>query len=63
MTFHWPPEQNAGPEGIKPIIRSVIHAFPDVQITIHDMIQEPGKIGVHTEISGTQLGELFGISH
>ena len=56
------PGQGPGPEGFKPIIRSVIQAFPDVQITIHDMIQEPGKIGVRAEISGTHQGELFGIA-
>lgn len=56
------PGQGPGPEGIKPIIRSVMQAFPDVRITIHDMIQEPGKIGVRAEISGTHQGELFGIA-
>lgn len=56
------PEQGAGPQGIKPIIRSVIQAFPDVQIIVHDMIQEPGRIAVRAEISGTHLGELFGIA-
>lgn len=56
------PGQDAGPEGIKPIIRSVMQAFPDVQVTVHDMIQEPGRIGVRAEISGTHLGELFGIA-
>lgn len=55
------PGQAAGPEGVKPIIRSVVKAFPDVQITVHDMVQEPGRIGVRAEISGTHQGELFGI--
>ena len=48
--------------GIKHIIRSIGAAFPDVHITVHDMVQEPGKIGVRAEISGTHLGELFGIA-
>jgi predicted ester cyclase len=56
------PGQGPGPAGIKPIIRMVAAAFPDVRITIHDMLQEPGKIGVRAEISGTHLGELFGIA-
>jgi predicted ester cyclase len=56
------PGQGPGPEGIKPIIRSVAQAFPDVRITIHDIVQEPGRIGVRAEISGTHLGELFGIA-
>lgn len=56
------PDQGPGPEGIKPIIRGLGEAFPDVEIVIHDMIQEPGKIGVRAEISGTHQGEFFGIA-
>ena len=56
------PGQAPGRAGIKPIIRSMVAAFPDVRITIHDLVQEPGKIGVRAEISGTHLGELFGIA-
>jgi predicted ester cyclase len=56
------PGQGPGPEGIKPIIRSFMQAFPDVQITVHDMIQEPGRIGVRAEITGTHKGEIFGIA-
>lgn len=56
------PGQAPGPAGIKPIIRSMAAAFPDVHITIHDMLQQPGKIAVRAEISGTHLGELFGIA-
>lgn len=56
------PGQVAGPEGIKTIIRTVAQAFPDVKITIHDMVQEPGRIGVRAEISGTHRGALFGIA-
>ncbi|WP_229474761.1 ester cyclase [Pseudoduganella lurida] len=56
------PDQGPGPAGIKPIIRMVAAAFPDVRITIHDMVQAPGKIGVRAEISGTHLGALFGIA-
>lgn len=56
------PGQASGPAGIKPIIRSIAAAFPDVHITIHDMVQEPGKIAVRAEISGTHLGQLFGIA-
>ncbi|RZI56757.1 MAG: ester cyclase [Rubrivivax sp.] len=64
---HWDdiplaPGQGPGPEGIKPIIRSFAQAFPDVRITVHDMVQEPGRIGVRAEITGTHQGELFGIA-
>lgn len=56
------PGQEPGPQGIKAIIQSVAQALPDVRITIHDMVQEPGKIGVRAEISGTHQGPLFGIA-
>jgi len=55
------PGQVPGPAGIKPIIRSLAQAFPDLEITVHDMVQAPGRIGVRAEISGTHRGELFGI--
>ncbi|HAZ75466.1 MAG TPA: hypothetical protein DCX28_03220, partial [Enterobacteriaceae bacterium] len=55
------PGQAPGPAGIKTIINMVVAAFPDVHITIHDTIQEPGKVGVRAEIGGTHLGELFGV--
>ena len=56
------PGQEPGPAGIKPIIRMLAVALPDVQITIHDTVQQPGKVAVRAEISGTHLGELFGIA-
>ncbi|OPA86077.1 ester cyclase [Pseudomonas fluorescens] len=56
------PGQGPGPEGIKPIIRSFGEAFPDVKITIRDLIQVPGQIAVRAEITGTHLGEFFGIA-
>ena len=56
------PGQQPGPAGIKPIIRMLAAALPDVQITIHDTVQQPGKVAVRAEISGTHLGELFGIA-
>jgi predicted ester cyclase len=56
------PGQGPGPDGMKPVIRQVIAAFPDVRITVHDMLQLPGKIAVRGEISGTHQGELFGIA-
>lgn len=56
------PGQGPGPAGIKPIIRDIAVAFPDVRITVHDMVQEPGRIGVRAEIDGTHLGALFGIA-
>jgi predicted ester cyclase len=56
------PGQAAGPEGIKAIIRMLGEALPDLRITIPDTVQEPGKIAVRGEITGTHEGPLFGIA-
>lgn len=56
------PGQRPGPEGIRPIIRRLGQALPDVRVTLHDVVQVPGKIAVRGEISGTHQGELFGIA-
>lgn len=56
------PGQGPGPEGIKPIIRSLGEALPDLRIVIHDIIQIPGRIAIRAEIIGTHQGELFGIA-
>ncbi len=56
------PGQGPGPDGMKPVIRQVIAAFPDVRIEVHDMVQVPGKIAVRGEVTGTHRGELFGIA-
>lgn len=67
LAAHWDdiplaPGQEPGPDGIKPIIRGFGEAFPDVHITIHDLIQVPGQVAVRAEITGTHQGELFGIA-
>ena len=56
------PGQGPGPEGFKPLLKSFISAFPDINIKVHDMLQEPGKIAVRAEITGTHQGEFLGIA-
>jgi predicted ester cyclase len=55
------PGQEPGPAGIKPIIRGLVAAMPDLTVTTKDWVQEPGKISVRSEIAGTHLGALLGI--
>lgn len=54
------PGQGPGSEGFKPLLAGFIAAFPDINIVIHDMLQEPGKIAVRAEITGTHQGEFMG---
>src|SRR5437588_9077702 len=56
------PGQGPGPDGLKPVIRAFIEAFPDIKITIKEMISASGHAGVRAEITGTHQGEWFGIA-
>ncbi len=56
------PGQGPGPEGIKPLIRAFKAAFPDVAVTVHDMIGDGDRIGVRAEITGTHSGAWFGVA-
>ena len=50
-----------GPEGLKQLFRSNSIAFPDLQITIEDLIAEWDRVALRDTLSGTHQGELFGI--
>ena len=55
------PGQEPGPEGIKPMIRAFKEAFPDLAITLHDVIGDGGRIAVRAEITATHSGAWFGV--
>ena len=56
------PGQGPGRDGIKPMILGFKTAFPDVAVTLHDVIGDGDTIGVRAEITGTHSGEWFGIA-
>ena len=56
------PEQPAGIEGVKDYIRMVRTGFPDISITIEDLIAEEDKVVVRTTWRGTHLGAYDGIA-
>jgi steroid delta-isomerase-like uncharacterized protein len=55
------PHQSPGREGMKPLIRQFIAAFPDIKIVVHEMIGVPGRVAVRAEIRGTHKGEWLGV--
>ena len=55
------PGQDPGREAMKPMIRAFNAAFPDARITIHELIGVAGKAAVRAEITGTHMGEWFGV--
>lgn len=55
------PGQQPGLAGMKPIVAMFGAAFPDVKITIQDIFGRDGHVAVRAQITGTHLGEFFGI--
>jgi predicted ester cyclase len=55
------PGQQPGLAGMKPIIGIFTAAFPDVKISIQDIFGRDGRAAVRAQITGTHLGEFFGI--
>jgi steroid delta-isomerase-like uncharacterized protein len=56
------PHQQPGLAGMKPVIAMFAAAFPDVKITILDMFGRDGRAAVRARITGTHLGEFFGVA-
>lgn len=56
------PGQGPGPDGLKQLMPMFLKAFPDLKIVIHEIIGSPGHAGVRASLTGTHLGELFGVA-
>lgn len=56
------PEQPPGKEGVKDYISMVRTGFPDISITIEDLVAEEDKVVVRTTWRGSHLGEYEGIA-
>ena len=57
-----PAELPPGPEGVKQMIAMYRNAFPDIHITIEDMVAEEDKVVARMCIRGTHRGELMGMA-
>jgi steroid delta-isomerase-like uncharacterized protein len=55
------PGQATGPEGIKPIFRMLISAFPDLSTEISEVLAEAGRAAARVIVTGTHRGDLFGV--
>ena len=51
-----------GPEGLKQLISMFRTAFPDLHITIEEMVAEGDKVVLRYTARGTHKGELMGIA-
>ena len=51
-----------GPAQLKPFVRNLRNSFPDIQITIHDIMAEEDKVMVRVLLEGTHSGSGLGVS-
>ena len=55
------PNPPQGPEGLKPIIKAIRTAFPDLHYEIKDLIATPDRVVARVVMTGTHTGTLFGM--
>ncbi|HAF13075.1 MAG TPA: ester cyclase [Blastocatellia bacterium] len=55
-----PPGTPAGPEGVKPLLARLTTTFPDLKLTIEDILQEGDKVVVRAKMAGTQKEPFMG---
>jgi steroid delta-isomerase-like uncharacterized protein len=55
------PGTTADREGIRQFIRIIREAFPDIKLTIEDLISESDKVVERVTATGTNKGEFMGI--
>ena len=49
-----------GPEGLKPFVRNLRDAFPDLHIAVEDMVAEGDKVAIRFRVTGTHQGNGLG---
>jgi len=56
-----PPDAAPGPAGVKPILGQLTTTFPDLNLTIKDVLQDGNKVVVRAEMVGTQREAFMGL--
>lgn len=54
------PGTPSGPTGVKPLLARLRTTFPDLNMTIKDVLQDGNKVVVRAEMAGTQQGAFMG---
>jgi steroid delta-isomerase-like uncharacterized protein len=60
--YHFPTHDIEGPEGFKEFISMMRTAFPDLHVTIEDLIAEGDTVAACFTMRGTFKGELMGMA-
>src|SRR3954452_9207191 len=61
VDHHLPPGVPPNAEGHKTWVQMARAGFPDIHLTIDDMIAEGDKVVARMTVSGTQTGEFMGV--
>lgn len=64
FTMHDPsaPDLAKGPDAAKAYITAMVAAFPDLHMTIHDLLAEGDRVSLRWSAEGTHEGELNGVA-
>jgi steroid delta-isomerase-like uncharacterized protein len=60
--YHFPTHDINGPKGFKEFVTTMRTAFPDLHVTIEDLMAEGDKVAARVIMRGTFKGELMGIA-
>jgi steroid delta-isomerase-like uncharacterized protein len=55
------PVEATGADALKEVFARLHHAYPDLHVTVEDLIEEGDKVVGRNSISGTHQGEYMGI--
>lgn len=61
MDIPSPPGTPPGPDGLKTVFVQLTTAFPNLHLTIEDVLQDGDKVVVRSTITGTQQEAFFGM--
>ncbi|QEU93033.1 ester cyclase [Streptomyces kanamyceticus] len=62
VLFHAPvPNGLTGPEAMKQVWRTLLRAYPDINVTIEETIAEGDRVVSRNTVTGTHLGEYQGL--
>lgn len=56
------PVQATGAQAIKEVFARLHHAFPDLRVTVEDLIEEGDKVVGRNSVRGTHQGDYMGLS-
>ena len=56
-----PPGTPEGIDGVKAFVSMFREAFPDIQVSIEDVMEDGDRVAVRATMTGTHDGELMGV--